>query len=234
MKTNIGLVEHAEKALQERWGYVWGTFGQVLTQTLFSQKLKQYPSEVGKYESFIKDNWLNKKTADCIGLIKSYMWTDNSGRVLYDSKTDVSANNMYSRAEIKGPIQTIPETKGLLVWKKGHIGIYVGNEWVIEANSTKKGVIKTPLKGNGSTPWTDWCKNPFIKYEGDSKPAEIPVKKPAFNPVPKSVVSDWAKDAQKFVKENNISDGTNPKLTATREELWVMMHNFYKMMGGVK
>ena len=73
MKTNLGLVEYAKKAHQEGWGYVWGTFGQVLTPAIFNQKLKQYPSGVGNYRTFIQNNWLNKKTADCVGLIKSYM-----------------------------------------------------------------------------------------------------------------------------------------------------------------
>ena len=38
MKTNIELVKHCEMALKEKWGYVWGTFGQVLTPTLFYEK----------------------------------------------------------------------------------------------------------------------------------------------------------------------------------------------------
>lgn len=43
-------------------------------------------------------------------------------------------------------------------------------------------------------------------------------------------VSDWAKEAHAFVKENNISDGTRPKDNVTREEVWTMIYNFHKMM----
>jgi len=47
--------------------------------------------------------------------------------------------------------------------------------------------------------------------------------------VPKASVSDWAKEAHKFVTENNISDGTRPKDNVTREEMWTMLYNYHKM-----
>jgi len=38
---------------------------------------------------------------------------------------------------------------------------------------------------------------------------------------------DWSREAQIWVKENGISDGTRPKDQVTREEVWTMLHNFY-------
>ena len=35
--------------------------------------------------------------------------------------------------------------------------------------------------------------------------------------------SEWAKEAQNWVIENNISDGLRPKEEVTREETWVML-----------
>lgn len=172
MKTSKDLVSYAHKALKERWGYVWGTFGQVLTPKLLAQKLKQYPEEVGKYLEFIESHWLGKPSADCVGLIKSCLWWDGQ-KINYDAATDVSANGMYDRAKVKGAINTMPDKSGILVWKKGHIGIYIGGGEVIEANSTKRGVIKTPLSGNGATPWTHWLECPFIDYAAPSaKPVD--------------------------------------------------------------
>lgn len=161
--TNIGLVEHARMALREKWGYVWGTYGQVLTPTLFRQKLSQYPEGVGNYKGFIEEHWLNKRTADCVGLIKSFLWWQGNNPS-YNAKTDVSADGMYTIAKEKGPINTIPEIPGLCLWKKGHIGIYIGNGQVIEARGTKYGVIQSPLTGSGSAGWTHWLKCPFIEY----------------------------------------------------------------------
>lgn len=170
MLTNNGLVKHAQMALDEGWGYVWGTFGNVLYPEIFQDKLLQYPDGVGKYASFIQANWLNKRTADCIGLIKSYLWWNN-GLVVYDPKTDLSADDMFYRAEEKGPIRSFPTKplNGLLVWKQGHIGIYVGDGQVIESHGTTYGVIKTPLQGDRATYWTHWCKCPFITYESSYK-----------------------------------------------------------------
>lgn len=173
MFTNNGLVEYAKKALSEKWGYVWGTFGYILTESLFQEKLKQYPEEVGKYKDFIRNNWLNHKTADCVGLIKGYYWTNEGGRIIYNPKTDISANGMYSIATEKDTIDSLPEIPGLCLWKSGHIGIYIGNGEVIEAHGTMYGVIKTPLKGTGATNWTHWLKCPHITYEEPEKFTDI-------------------------------------------------------------
>ena len=172
MLTNKGLVEHSKKALAEKWGYVWGTFGEILTPRLLNEKIMQYPREVGGYKDFITAKWLNKRTADCVGLIKSYVWW-NGNNPYYKPVTDVSADGMFSRATEKGTINSLPirDLPGLCLWKEGHIGVYIGNGQVIESHGTKFGVIQTPLKGNGSSPWTHWLKCPFITYE-----EEIPVK----------------------------------------------------------
>lgn len=162
--TNIKLVEHSKMALKEKWGYVYGTFGTVLNEPLLQQKLKQYPSNVKVYEDFIRKNWMNKRVADCVGLIKSYLWW-NDGKVKYTPATDKSANGMYNLAKEKGPINTIPEIPGIIVWKNNHVGVYVGNGQVIESRGTKYGVIQSPLKGNGSAGWTNWLKCPYIQYK---------------------------------------------------------------------
>lgn len=161
--TNLGLVDHCKKALNEHWGYVYGSWGQILSEALLQSKLKQYPDNVKQYESFIRNNWIGKRTVDCVGLIKSYLWWTESGPV-YNPKTDVSANGMFNAAKEKGPLNTIPEIPGICVRKDGHIGVYIGNGQVIESKGTKYGVVQTPLKGVGANSWTHWLKCPFIEY----------------------------------------------------------------------
>lgn len=163
-KNNLDLAAYAVQAWENNWGYVWGTYGNVLTESLFAYKLKQYPDGVGKYKDFIQANWLGRRTADCVGLIKGYGWLDaSSGAIRYGTNgmPDYGANQMYQSAVIKGPMSTMPEIPGLAVWKSGHIGIYIGNGYVVEAMGTKYGVVKTEAAGRG---WQGWCKLPSIDY----------------------------------------------------------------------
>ena len=71
-KNAADLVVYVTNAWQSGWGYVWGTYGQVLTPELFQYKLTQYPEGVGQYADFIRNSWVGKRTADCVGLIKGY------------------------------------------------------------------------------------------------------------------------------------------------------------------
>ena len=164
-KNAADLVTYAIHAWESGWGYVWGTYGCVLTDSLFAYKLEQYPDGVGNYEDFIRANWLGGRTTDCVGLIKGYGWL-NPETLSIDYATngmpDIGANQMYYSASVSGTIDTMPDTPGLAVWHDGHIGVYIGDGYVIEAMGTKYGVVKTELAGRG---WTHWLEIEYINYD---------------------------------------------------------------------
>ena len=170
-KNNLDLAAYAIQAWENNWGYVWGTYGNVLTKSLFDYKKDQYPKGVGNYADFIEENWLGRRTADCIGLIKGYGWLDASSKTIGYAKNgmpDYGADQMYRYAsnagvlnQDYGSMEVMPEIPGLMLWKNGHAGVYIGNGYAIEAMSTKKGVCKTKVDGRG---WQGWCKLPCIKY----------------------------------------------------------------------
>ena len=163
-KNNLDLVEWAKQAKLRGWGYVWGTYGSVLTRSYYNAKLEQYPDEVGGYAEFIEANWLGGRTSDCNGLIKGYGWLNpDTHEIEYGTNgmPDIGADTMYANATEKGTIDTIPEIPGLAVWHEGHIGIYIGDGKVIEAMGTRYGVVETELAGRG---WTHWLKIPYITY----------------------------------------------------------------------
>ena len=163
-KNNLDLVKWAENAADKGWGYVWGTYGSVLDNSLLDSKITQYPEEVGGKEQFIRENWLWKRTADCVGLIKGYSWYDAETQktlLVSNGMPDIGADTMYENATEKGSIDTIPEILGLAVWKEGHIGIYIGNGKVVEAYGTTTGVIYSELADGG---WSHWLKIPYITY----------------------------------------------------------------------
>ena len=157
-KNNLDLVAYAVQAWENNWGYVWGTYGNVLTQSLFDYKLEQYPEGVGNYKDFIEDNWLGRRL-DASDLTIGYA---------ENGVPDYGANQMYQYAtqngtesEDYGGMSTMPEIPGLMLWKDGHVGVYIGGGYVIEAMGTKYGVVKTEVEGRG---WSGWCKLPYLTY----------------------------------------------------------------------
>ena len=163
-KNNLDLVRWAEFAYENKWGYVWGSHGQVLTEKELNRLKGVFGSHVTDKEAYIREHWLGRRTSDCVGLIKGYGWYDEtSGTIKYGTNgmKDVTADGMFSAATEKGPISTMPDIPGLAVWHQGHIGVYIGNGYVIHAANTYDGVIKTPITSSG---WTHWLKVPYIKY----------------------------------------------------------------------
>ncbi len=164
IKNNIDLVKWAEMAYESGWGYVWGSYGKVLDDQELNRLISVFGDNVSGNEEYIRSNWIGKRTADCVGLIKGYGWYDDySGTFDYRSNgmNDVTANGMYAAAVEKGPLSTMPDVPGIAIYREGHIGIYVGNGYVIHAANTIDGVIKTSVY-SGS--WTNWLKVPYITY----------------------------------------------------------------------
>ena len=163
------IVEWAKQAHAKKWGYVWGTYGEVLTESMLNGKVSQYPDEVGGKEEYIRTHWLGGRTADCIGLIKGYGWYDcEGGSITYGTNDmpDIGADTMYENATEKGTIDTLPEIPGLALWHSGHIGIYIGGGKVIHAANTQAGVIISDVSGSG---FTHWLKIPYISYSDDAE-----------------------------------------------------------------
>ncbi len=160
MKTSMGLVDYARAQLGKPYWY--GTFGNTATKSLLNAKKKQYPSHyqsdrMEKYKSEI-----GERVHDCVGLIKGYLWSENFvATPKYNPLQDVSANGMLKKCTESGNLGTMPEMPGILVFRKGHVGIYVGNKKVIEARGFNYGVVETSLSKRG---WTHWGKCPWIKY----------------------------------------------------------------------
>ena len=163
-KNNLDLVKWAQMAYDNKWGYVWGSHGNVLTANELKKLEKIFGSHVTDKEEYIKSHWLGRRTSDCVGLIKGYGWYDEtSGTIKYGTNgmKDVTADGMFNAAVEKGPISTMPDIPGIAVWHQGHIGVYIGNGYVIHAANTYDGVIKTPITSSG---WTHWLKVPYINY----------------------------------------------------------------------
>lgn len=173
-KTAAGLVAFAKAMLGHPYWY--GCYGQTSTRALYNAKKAQYP----KYYTWeLPASQLGKKVFDCVGLIKGYLWsTSTSATPVYQKAQDVSANGMYEKCVKKGSISTMPKVAGVLVFKDGHVGVYIGGGKVIEAKGHAYGVIESNLSGSY---WTHWGYCPWISYEIAAAPATS-VKQPSSKP----------------------------------------------------
>lgn len=161
MKNNIQLAEYAKAQIGRP--YWFGTFGQTASEVLLNQKAAQYPKMYTKSRiAKAKREHIGKRVHDCMGLIKGYIWSENfDSSPKYKPSEDWSADVAFNKAIEKGTIKTIPETPGVLVRYKGHVGVYVGGGEVIEARGFDYGVVKTKLS---ERPWSHWYKYTLIEY----------------------------------------------------------------------
>lgn len=164
MKTNIGLVEYAKAQLGNPYWY--GTYGKAASKALYTSKKKQYPNHY-KWSYPAADE--GKKVHDCVGLIKGYLWCDSpdDDTPRYVGAQDKSANGMKAACKIKGSMSSMPDIAGVLVFFDGHVGVYIGGGYVIEARGHAYGVVKTRLS---SRPWKSWGYCPYIVYEAQPQP----------------------------------------------------------------
>lgn len=158
LKNNKGLADYAIAQLGRPYWY--GTFGQIATPSLLVQKRKQYPKY---YTATDFPAQYGMRVHDCVGLIKGYLWSDGpDGKPQYDPKTDVSANGLFSKCDLKGfTMASMPDKVGVCVFMQGHVGIYIGDGWVVEARGHAYGVVKTRLDKRA---WKKWGFVPWIQY----------------------------------------------------------------------
>lgn len=168
IKTNKGLVEYVKKAYSEKWGYCLGCYGQILTEKVLNAKMKQGYG-VGAYNTRHKNylyRYMGQRVSDCYGLVKGYIWTSND-RLQYDSKTDRNQEMAYRDAKEKGSISTMPEIPGLILWIKGHAGVYIGGGEFIEIVGAPTGMRKGKIQSGRityGTKFTHWFKDTYIDY----------------------------------------------------------------------
>ena len=163
MLTNLQLVDYVKAAHAAHWVYWYGTCGYPCTLSLYNRKREQYPTHytADRESGYKADIAAGRMCADCVGLIKSFFWTGGviGGANHYASNgcPDQSANGLFELCKETGPIKSIPDIPGLVVWKSGHIGVYVGGGYTIEARGFAYDCVMHKVTDG---PWTKWGKLP--------------------------------------------------------------------------
>lgn len=167
MKTASGLVEYSIAQLGKPYWY--GTFGQTASAALLAQKRTQYPE---RYTADDFESQFGQKVHDCVGLIKGYRWCDTpDSEPAYKSVQDVAVSGLYMSCPENGSIDTMPDIPGVCVFMRdmSHVGVYVGDGYVVEATGHARGVVKSKLSGRG---WALWGKPRWISYADAATPAQ--------------------------------------------------------------
>ena len=159
-------------ALNEGWGYIWGTAGVMWTEA--RQKALEKTTDTDramgrKYGS----KWIGHMVADCSGLF-SWAFAQLGGYMYHGSDTMFRKYTTYSGELKKGRRTDGLDLKpGTAVFtynskkkKYGHVGLYIGDGIVIEAEGTLKGVITSDVSGK----WTHWGELKGVDYGGTPQP----------------------------------------------------------------
>lgn len=172
--TAEGLVEYVKKCMHEPHVYVWDTSGEYITDVLLDRLATKYdwytPERLG-VRRILAGRHL--RGWDCIGLIKSYVWGDyhQENTALYTPESDFCTRTLIEQELVKGDIGTLPERPGLILWKKGHVGIYIGDGNVIECTIRNPKTNRDDLLGGivqtkvSDVEWTYWLEYPGILYK---------------------------------------------------------------------
>jgi len=148
--------------------YWMGGFGQIASRELYEQNKARlgYGPWEGDYEKAV-----GQKVHDCCGMTKGFIWTDGPDEgwkpgQYQKGMPDLGVEEQYRACTEKGNIADgIPEIPGLLVFTKslGHMGIYIGSGWVVEARGHAYGVQRNRLSSRSFTYYGKLDK--YIKYD---------------------------------------------------------------------
>ena len=146
------LCAHAALAVEQGSIYVLGAQGQTGTAINEPWIKKREHNKAVEYNRVIKF-WKKQLAAGFIDL-HAY---DCSGLIMYllikegYTKTDTNANGIYTK--LCDAINRADLQAGDVVWKKGHIGIYMGDGTVIHAKGRDVGVVRETIN---AVKWTGY------------------------------------------------------------------------------
>lgn len=185
MSTNVisteALIAKFQQALDEKWGYIWGTAGESWTAAKQAELEKTTDSDRAYSRKYGKQ-WIGHKVSDCSGLFSwafkqlgGYMYhgSDTMWNSYCTAKGELAGGKRTDGMELKPgtAVFTYDEEKKK---KRGHVGLYIGNGWVIEAQGSKAGVVRSKVS---NSKWVEWGELKGVYYgesRQDPDPAPIP------------------------------------------------------------
>ena len=185
------LIRKFKQALAEKWGYIWGTSGDEWTEADQQQLVRYFEKNYGeawkdsaaakendRYKSAVSGSkWIGHRVADCSGLF-AWAFRQLGGSIAHGSnsiyRSYCSSKGTMKAGKKSGGAGILPGTAvftGKSADSHPHIGLYIGDGTVIEAQGTNAGVIESKVT---NSKWTYWGELKGIDYSGETPdtPAE--------------------------------------------------------------
>ena len=189
------LVEKFRYALDNRWGYIYGTAGILWTAARQKQKIDYMVNKYGtswkKNSEAREDNyysaalngekWIGSYVADCSGL---FHWAYNKlGEYIAHGSNSIwdgycsTKGSLFSGKRRDGK-ELMPGTAVFTLnikdGKHNHIGLYVGSGKVIEASGTIAGVCTSNITDGK---WKCFGELKKVEYDSSAEPGGDPVER---------------------------------------------------------
>ena len=172
MITTTDLIAKFQYALDNKWGYIWGTAGVMWTQARQDALNKTTDSDRAMSRKYGK-KWIGHMVADCSGL---FTWAFKQlGGTMYHGSNTMWDKYCTAKGKLINGVRddgaelqpgTAVFTYNKNTKKRGHVGLYIGNGLVIEAAGTQEGVITSKVTGK----WTEWGELVGVSYNGGETP----------------------------------------------------------------
>ena len=168
------LIAKFQYALDNKWGYIYGASGQLWTQAKQNAATREMTVKYGQ-------KWVGRYVADCSGL---FTWAFKQlGGYMYHGSNTMFKKYCVATGELKNGMRTDGEKlkHGTAVFTgtkddHGHVGLYIGDGWVIEAKGTQYGVVRSSVS---EKKWTWWGELKGVDYStaetgenGPNQPSE--------------------------------------------------------------
>lgn len=180
MKSSVFVSKLKDIAENYKTLYILGCFGAPMTTSNKQRYTNNYPYNTGRADI------INKATPDtfgfdCVCLIKGVLWGWNGnknhiyGGATYGSNrvADIGTETMLNYCQnISADFSKIEV--GELLWKQGHVGVYIGDGLAVECTPAWKNNVQITAVGNigkkagynvrnwtkhGKLPWVDYSEN---------------------------------------------------------------------------
>ena len=151
------LIAHFQYMYDNGWGYIWGTSGQVWTESKQKAATREMTIKYGA-------KWIGQYVTDCSGAFV-YAFRQEGAKIYHGSNTIFKKYCSSKGKLVRGvredgkPLK--PGTAVFLVkdGNRHHIGLYIGGDMCIEAKGTINGVVTSRLDH-----WDEWGELSDVDY----------------------------------------------------------------------